>query len=99
MTYPSTTRPFDSQASPDRESHEEGPMFDRDRFLASDHEARLRAEAEARRVSALARSVRPTSQRRTVAAMRAAAGRWLVSTGSRLAQEPEPCEPARPRTA
>jgi hypothetical protein len=99
MTYPSMSSPFDSRVSPYRESHEEGPMFDRDRFLASDHEARLRAEAEARRVSALARSVRPMSRRRTVADMRASVGRWLVAAGSRLAPEPETCEPARPRTA
>jgi hypothetical protein len=99
MTYPALSSPFDSHDSPHRESHEEGPMFDRDRFLASDHEARLRAEAEAHRMSAVVRSVRPMAERRTMPDVRAAVGRWLMATGSRLAAEPEPCEPARPRTA
>jgi hypothetical protein len=93
MIHQPMISPIDHHASPHRESHKEGPMFDRDRFLAADHEARLHADAEARRLSALARSARPTSQGRTAAGLRAALGHWLVATDGRLAPEPDPREP------
>lgn len=82
-----------------RDSQKEGPMFDRDRFLAADHAARLHAEAEARRLSAIARSIRHDTSADRPAGLRAAIGRWLVATGSQLAAEPDPCGPAAARTA
>ena len=86
-------------------SQKEGPMLDRDQFLASDHEARLHAEAAARRLTVVARAATPASPARSTVsagsrvALRTRFGHWLVATGRELAAEPDPCGPPKPRTA
>ena len=74
-------------------------MLDRERVLAADHEARLHADADARRVSVAARSARSSAYMGIVAGVRATVGRWLVAAGSRLTPEPDPCGPTEPRAA
>jgi hypothetical protein len=79
-------------ATLDRHSQKEGHMFDRDRFLASDHEARLLAEAESRRLTTVVdrRSRRDRSPLRRA---RLAVSLWLVGTGRRLDAGSDPCGP------
>jgi hypothetical protein len=80
-------------------------MLDRDQLLASDHEARLHAEAAARRLAAVARTAAPatgaraSSPTQTRPRLRTRLGAWLVASGRELAAEPDPCGPPKPRTA
>jgi hypothetical protein len=98
------TSPMTSQtASYDQRSSKEGQMFDRDRFLAADHESRLLAEARARRLASLAthqgfagrtgRSRDGRTGRSLVGRARLALGQRLVGAGRRLDTASEPCGP------
>lgn len=78
----------------------EGTMLDRDRFLAADHEARLHAQAGARRLAASAGATRRTASSRPASGrLKAALGRRLVAIGRGLAPDPDPCGPPSARTA
>ena len=66
-------------------------MIDRERLLAAEHQARLTAEAEARRLARLAGSVGSTASRPE--GLLHLAGAALVTIGLRLAGDDEECRP------
>jgi hypothetical protein len=81
-------------------SHKEGPtMIDRERILATDHQANLLAEAKLRRLAAEAASRRTRLGVSPIAQARIAFGRWLIDTGRRLDADADPCGPGVPHTA
>jgi hypothetical protein len=71
-------------------------MIDRERLLAADHEAQLRAEARSRRAAMEAGHGRAESRSLRVRA-RLTVGQWLVNTGRRLDAGNDPCGPAEVR--
>ena len=96
MTFPPDEPSLGQLVRPDRASPKEGHMFDRDRFLAADHESRLHDEAQARRLAhlaALATRPRPAGHS-PMARARLALGHRLVGTGRRLDAGSDPCGPA-----
>ena len=74
-------------------------MIDRERILATDHEARLWAEARLRRMAEEATSSRTTLGTSPIARIRIALGQWLIGTGRRLDTGADPCGPAEARPA
>ena len=74
-------------------------MIDRERILATDHEASLQAEARLRRLAADAASSRTVPGTSRVARVRIALGQWLIGTGRRLDSGADPCGPAEARPA
>jgi hypothetical protein len=74
-------------------------MIDRERLLAADHEASLRAEARLRRLAAEAASSRTMLGASSMARARIALGQWLIGTGRRLDAAADPCGPAEARPA
>ena len=74
-------------------------MIDRERILATDHEASLKAEARLRRLAAEAAPSRATQSATRIARIRIALGQWLVGTGRRLDTGADPCGPAEARPA
>jgi hypothetical protein len=84
---------------PRPESQREAPtMIDRERLLATDHEARLHAEAQLRRLAADA-APGADDRRSTISRARRSLGRWLLGSGQRLDASPDPCGPAEPKPA
>ena len=79
-------------ATRERQPQKEGQMFDRDRFLAADHEARLQGEADARRLATLV-ARRGRRERSPLGRARLIVGQWLVGTGRRLDAGSDPCGP------
>jgi hypothetical protein len=90
-TSPMTSQP----AGYDQRSPMEGQMFDRDRFLAADHESRLHAEARARRLASLAahQGFAGRTGRSLAGRARLALAQRLVGAGRRLDAASEPCGP------
>lgn len=97
-------------AGSDHDTDQEGTMFDRDRYFATDHERRLLAEADAHRLATLAATTRQaprpvaatgrrTTTARRVRRLRATLGAWLMDLGARLEPGPDPCDPAPARLA
>jgi hypothetical protein len=79
-------------------SRKEAPtMLDRERLLARDHETRLHAEANARRMATEATKHGARGEHASLASIRLTIGRWLISTGDRLDAAPDPCGPAEAR--
>ena len=74
-------------------------MIDRERILATDHEARLWAEAKLRRMAAQATSSRTTLRTSANGRIRISLGQWLIGTGHRLDTGADPCGPAEARPA
>jgi hypothetical protein len=74
-------------------------MIDRERLLATDHEARLHAEARLRRLAADATRQAAGDHRSAIGRARLSLGRWLIGTGRRLDAGTEPCTPAEARLA
>ena len=72
-------------------------MIDRERILATDHEASLEAEARLRRLAAEATSSRTILGTSLGARVRIALGQWLIGTGRRLDASSDPCGPADAR--
>ena len=85
----------------DLASHKEGPtMIDRERLLANDHQARLHAEAQLRRLAAQATAAQTGRSNQSVAVRaRLALGQWLIGSSRRLDAGSEPCAPAEARPA
>ena len=72
-------------------------MIDRERMLATDHQASLQAEARLRRLAAEVASS-PTALRTSpIARVRMALGQWMIGTGRRLDTGADPCGPAEAR--
>ena len=74
-------------------------MIDRERILATDHEAGLQAEANLRRLAAQATQGRTTLGSSPIARVRIALGQWFIGTGRRLDSGADPCGPAEARPA
>ena len=74
-------------------------MIDRERILATDHEASLQAAARLRRLAAEADSSRTMLGTSPIAQIRIALGQWLIGTGRRLDTGADPCGPAEARPA
>jgi len=87
----SMTRIGPTLATHERQPQKEGQMFDRDRFLAADHESRLQGEADARRLASLV--TRRRRKRSPFGRARLAIGQWLIGTGRRLDAGSDPCGP------
>lgn len=86
--------PMTTTFHPRPESKWEAPtMIDRERLLASGHEARLHAEAQQRRLAAEAAQA-AGDHRSAISQVRRSLGQWLIGTGQRLDATPEPSGPA-----
>lgn len=99
MNYRPTKMTITTTYHRERDIPKEGTMFDRDRFLASDHEARLLAEADGRRLASIARSATTARPVHVVANVRHALAHGLMSWAARVMPESDPCAAATPRTA
>ena len=74
-------------------------MIDRERILATDHQASLQAEARERRLADEAASSRTMPGSSPIARFRIVVGQWLIGTGRRLDSGADPCGPAEARPA